>query len=179
MDIHDLSLFGRMLCSLSPHISTWWGNPPMFPSTSVGWSGTRSGVENGTRRKWDWDSFWGRKFLARSIFNQPGARAVGGRGRSTRLRACQGRCPGRHWQGQAFTGSGKDHDPISRAWSSKPVQSSMKILELRVRRRRRTGRLPDPPVCLPEGPDRPASGTVISRLRVGLDRTSDVLSDGL
>ena len=28
-----------MLCSLSPHIRAWWGNPPMFPSTSVGWSG--------------------------------------------------------------------------------------------------------------------------------------------
>ena len=39
MDIHDLSLFRRMLCSLSPHIGTWWGNPLMFPSTSVGWSG--------------------------------------------------------------------------------------------------------------------------------------------
>ena len=39
MDIHDLSLFRRMLCSLSPHIRTWWGNPLMFPSTSVGWSG--------------------------------------------------------------------------------------------------------------------------------------------
>ena len=25
MDIHDLSLFRRMLCSLSPHIRTWWG----------------------------------------------------------------------------------------------------------------------------------------------------------
>ena len=35
MDIHDLSLFHRMLCSLSPHIRTWWGNPPMFPSTRV------------------------------------------------------------------------------------------------------------------------------------------------
>ena len=22
-----------------PHIRTWWGNPPMFPSTRVGWSG--------------------------------------------------------------------------------------------------------------------------------------------
>ena len=31
MDIHDLSLFRRMLCSLSPHIRTWWGNTPMFP----------------------------------------------------------------------------------------------------------------------------------------------------
>ena len=39
MDIHDLSLFRRMLCSLSPHIRTWWGNPPIFPSTRVGWSG--------------------------------------------------------------------------------------------------------------------------------------------
>ena len=39
MIIHDLSLFRRMLCSLSPHIRTWWGNPPMFPSISVGWSG--------------------------------------------------------------------------------------------------------------------------------------------
>ena len=39
MDIHDLCLFRRMLCSLSPHIRTWWGNPPMFLSTSVGWSG--------------------------------------------------------------------------------------------------------------------------------------------
>ena len=39
MDIHDLSLFRRIFCSLSPHIRTWWGNHPMFPSTSVGWSG--------------------------------------------------------------------------------------------------------------------------------------------
>ena len=29
-----------MLCSLSPHIRTWWQNHPlMFPSTRVGWSG--------------------------------------------------------------------------------------------------------------------------------------------
>ena len=39
MDIHDLSLFRRMLCSPSPHLRTWWGNPPMFLPTSVGWSG--------------------------------------------------------------------------------------------------------------------------------------------
>ena len=39
MDIHDLSLFHRMLCSLSPRIRMWWGNTPMFSSTRVGWSG--------------------------------------------------------------------------------------------------------------------------------------------
>ena len=119
---------------------------------------------------WCWDSFWVQNFLqGRCSTSQGlGPSAAGcGRGRSAWLRACPGRCPGRHWQGPAFTGSGKDHDPISRARSSKPVQSSTKILELRVRRSRRPGRLPRPPVCLPACPDSPARGTVSSRLRVG------------
>ena len=33
------AVFGRMLSSRSPNISMRWGNPPISPLTSVGWSG--------------------------------------------------------------------------------------------------------------------------------------------
>ena len=57
-------------------------------------------------------------------------------------------CTGKGRPSVPFTGSGKDQDPIFRARSFKPMQFSMKILELGVRRRRRPGRLPGPPVSL-------------------------------
>ena len=78
------------------------------------------------------------------------------------------------------SGTRKDHDPIFRAWSSQPVQSSMSSEsgESRQRRPGRIGAGPGRP-CLPADPHRPARVTVSPSLTVGLDRTSDVLSDGL